>query len=239
MKKVVITLVFLLMISTVMAFDFPVKINTLPNHNVEVYILQPVDTWSKIDSSIEKSGSSGIVEKTFSIPNSEVHVYVLIKKDNAKVHSEWFKNTATTSSFTKYILVEEPAPEPELINETETLNETLEVNETVEEIAEEENQGLLLTGKAILTNEDGSIRSIYYYIGGGILLLILLLIIIKLFRRKSGKQRMSEDDRELSDAEKKIKEAREEIRDVKNRRTRLSNAEKELENDRRELEGLK
>lgn len=76
--------IFLLMLLTPMisAADTAITIQTLPEHDVDVSVLKPVEGYSLIESFHKPSDSNGTLSITFSTTESEFNVRVWLKKDN-------------------------------------------------------------------------------------------------------------------------------------------------------------
>ena len=124
----------------------------------------------------------------------------------------------------------------------EVNDSVVEVVEVVSEgIGENKSEGVLLVGKALFFEEDGSVNWIYSG-GGSVILLLLLVFVVVMFQRgKSKKEVLDEDERELEEMEEKVKETEEKIKKVKEgkeRRTRIYKAKLKLVEEEEELAEL-
>jgi len=123
-------------------------------------------------------------------------------------------------------------------------NDSVSNNIVVEEIPVVENEsdeGVLLTGKALFFNEDGSLNWIFSG-GGFIVLLFLLVSVVAITRRgKVKKVVLGDDEKELEEMEGKVKDTEEKIKKVKDgreRRMKIYKAKMKLAEEEKELSEL-
>jgi len=124
----------------------------------------------------------------------------------------------------------------------EEIIEEVVVEEVVVEEVGAESGGVMLTGKALFFEDDGSVNWIYSG-GGSVVLLLLLVFIVVMFRRggSAKKEVLDEDEKELEEMEKKVKDTGEKIKKVKDgkeRRAKIYKAKLKLVDEERELSEL-
>jgi hypothetical protein len=249
MKSLVMcSLVFMLLfgVSIVSAGDFSVKVHTLNNYNVDIFVLEPIETWQRIDSAFGNSGSAGVVEKAFSVNPGIAHIYVNVKDGNDIVNRTRVDSHLTTQPLELYILVD--APVEEVVNDTvvndTAINDTV-VNDTIADVVEaddtavvEENvpnireDGNGFTGMAIFDWENTSSKIFY-----GVLGVVVLGFVSFLFMKKGSSKRASGEEPRVAKLSEMSKQASGERLDAAERK--LENAEKELREAHTEISNIK
>ncbi|MEK6842410.1 MAG: hypothetical protein AABX84_01225 [Nanoarchaeota archaeon] len=199
MKNKIFFVVFLTILFAfplISAVDTEIKIKTLPEHDVDISVLKPIEGYSLIESFHKKSDSNGTVSITFSTTESEFNARVWLKKDNViieykkfeegypagtplnlEVYPEWYlKQKEIEASRTT---IDESSSETDTtvliedIEETEASSES--ENTEVETTETQGNESSLLskiTGFTLF--KEGTSKKIIYYIVGGFALLIAL-----------------------------------------------------------------
>ncbi len=269
-KKIAYALLFsvliLLIFPFVSAVETPIGVETLPNHQVMLNILNP-NTGDAIKSLEGNSSADGLVTLTYTSTSSQnVNIYAIIRNSNGKiVLTKQFDGLSTGSALSLKILVAGTAP---VVTTTPnvTVNDTPKnitpVNLTQNLTAIKNNSNLSVTNTSsysfgtTLTNVWNTLKG-YALIIGIIIVLILLALILfkywpniqrKLDERKvlsKTKEKTIEKEssfgstKELSNAERKLRQLQEEIDNIKNKNRRISEAERKFEDARRELERLR
>ena len=115
------------------------------------------------------------------------------------------------------------------------------VVEDIENVSKGDSFNILLTGRAVFLNEDGSF-DFGSFAGGGFFILIFVVFIVMMHRReKEVGEVLSEDDKELAYMEKKVKATEDNISKIRNdraRREKLVVAKARLAKGRAELSEL-
>ena len=89
----VFLLALFLSFGIVSAVDTEITVQTLPEHSVDIYILQPDEEYSLIKDFHVSSNKSGVASATFSSDVSEFEVKVLVRKGNTQIVNERFNDT--------------------------------------------------------------------------------------------------------------------------------------------------
>jgi len=252
MKKVILFLMFLMMVSPVLAMNDSITVKAQRGMEVKVYI------WTTgigplLDLKKGFADENNTFETTFfslNVPKYRLKV-LIIDPTGTKVNEGEFDGMTLDdpilvdcfagSCAVSVGEVSEPEPEFEVVIE----EEVVESNESfiAEDVQSEDGEsGLLMTGKAIFLDDDGSIN-LGYSVGS---LAILACFIIFLFMMvHSGKNKSSggldEDDKELAYMEKKVKETEGKIKNIKDhdaKKAKLAEAKAKLAADEKELEDL-
>ncbi len=261
-KKFLICLVFLFVISNVLAveglYEPTVSVRGQVGDTLVVRI-KNLDTEAYIVSQIVEIDSGASANFQFSTEADEVQISILYIKNV----SEFLKSTnivktiergvfsthgvinlnLQTMSFNEVTPPEsevEPEenetiaePEPEIIVEPEL---EPEIEDNIED-SSKKNDGI--SGFSIFINDNGSISTFTYIAAGVILLAGIVFVVLKILRKKMGSRRWASDDNELSDVEAKINSAGKEIKEIKERKKRLNEAERRLREDEEELRRLR
>ncbi len=129
----------------------------------------------------------------------------------------------------------------EVVNATEEIVVIVDV-ENNSGLLKKKFGGMILTGKSIFVEEDGSV-DLGFSIGGGIFILIFVVFILVIVGRgkKAKVEILSEDDRELAYMEKKVKDAESRLLRVKvarEKRAKIEEAKRKFFEEKKELEEL-
>ncbi|MBI2043449.1 hypothetical protein HYT25_03605 [Candidatus Pacearchaeota archaeon] len=193
MKNSIFLLFFLtalFIIPFISAADTTITIQTLPNHDVDISVLRPIEGYSLIESFHKTSNSNGTVSVTFSTEESEFYARVWIKKDNViitykkfeegypsgtpltlEVYPEWYLKQKQIEASGNFADADSETETTVLIEDEEDTSAGEEANAK----AETQNKSDLLskiTGFTLF--KEGTSRKLIYYIVGGFALLIAL-----------------------------------------------------------------
>ena len=189
-------------IPMVFAADTTLTIQTLPDHDVDVSILKPIEIYSLIESFHKKSDSNGTLSITFTTTETEYYARIWLKKDNVIITYEKFEEgyaVGESKTFDVYpewyIKQKEIENSGNFADDSETTTETTETSTETEVVTEENSTTTetpeVETKKIEETNSDnnssflsqitgftsfkgGNSTNIIYYIVGGLALLGVL-----------------------------------------------------------------
>ncbi len=258
----VFLLALFLSFGIVSAVDTEITVQTLPEHSVDIYILQPDEEYSLIKDFHVSSNKSGVASATFSSDVSEFEVKVLVRKGNTQIVNERFNDTFSAGEsvslelYPEWYITQKEIEAQRLTASSNSTNNSAEIladtnatennsaeNETEEaNISESDGKTFSFGGFAIF-GEGGflSKKVIYYSIGSIVSLVVLFLVILqvmKMIRKKKDMERYGyvreDSNAELRDAERKIKEAQEEIAKVKGKNS-LTEKEKRIMDVKKKL----
>jgi hypothetical protein len=263
MKRVFVALMFLMLVGGALAMTAPIRIQAEAGNEVR-FTARNSTTGAPMGNYKE----TGIADENGLF---ETRIYSLLGVDGVEYHVRTFSGltllqegrfdasavsepllldctSECVSSTYELVVEEELVAVEEVINETaeEVVEESVVEDESVVESSEE----VGVTGRAIFTNEDGSIN--WIYVGGGGVLVLVLLILLIIFivshsKKKGGKEvvagkkDLDDDEKELEEMEKKVKDTEDKIKGVKDkkeRRTKIYNAKVKLAEEERELKEL-
>ena len=239
MKKVVFVLAFLMLANGVLAMDDPIGVGTESGNEVKIYVW-PAEVGQILDSRKGVVDENGIFEATFfslNVPSYRLQI-IVIDSDGEKIRDDKFAGMNTSGSvFIDCVPSVCEISVREIVEEIE--------NETVVEVVENETSeegGFSLSGKAIFSNEDGSINW-SYSIGGFAVLLCLIVFIFGILHHGKAKRGdvLGDDEKELQYMEKKVRETEKKIRSVKEgkeRKVKIENAKRKLAEEEAELKEL-
>src|SRR3989344_2152234 len=146
-KKIILTIMLLaLAISLVSAVDTEIKVKTLPDHKVFIFVY-PAGELQMIDSFYATSDSNGEVSFVNSVTKSKIDVLVKVTKDGQKIFLEKFEDYETGEPI--YIRIDN-----EKIDGTYTPNEDAKAENTTNTTSVEENN----TDAPIQTNNTETIE---------------------------------------------------------------------------------
>ena len=234
-KKIFFSLVvFFLLMQVVSATDTPIKIKTMPFHEVQLTIFDPevISSLSIFERFIGFSDMYGDAVFLFSSDESSFGAAVFIKKDNVKIISKEFSGPYTSGeplylelAPSNFELIETPTDKTVNQSENQTLvNETaINTNNSAEIVTLEntnvagESNNLTMIGLAISGSEGiFSPPKVYFLMGiAGIIILYFLINFFKIRRLKEPKEikvtRLSElQERRKYDSQKTDRERIEE-----------------------------
>ena len=184
MRKIVLGILFLMLVFPLAsAADTAIKVKTLPNHKVSIFIYSSGSL--SIDNSFlyKVSDSNGIVSIVYSAPKTKIDVRVKVEtQDGTKVFNELFEEYTSGKSI--YIRLDDDEingeyVEPAAVSENVTENET-QIEENTSEIIPASNE--TVTG-AVISEEGNEIFSKTAYIVV-IAVVIALVIVLFVFRKK-------------------------------------------------------
>jgi len=209
-KKIILSLfILVLTIQLAYAVDTQIKIKTLPDHKVSIFILKPNEVFSSLESFHRDSDITGEVSIIYSSNGvDELDVLVNIKKNNIKVLSERFKdykageqiyiridNEEINGHYKADSGVKESSPSQNISSiETNKSNNSIvqiegvnkEGEENVSSTGESSKTKKTISGKAIFRDKEGFFSSnIYYIIGGVILVLLIIFFVVRKYRSSS------------------------------------------------------
>jgi hypothetical protein len=250
MKKVLLVLMVLMLAGGVLAMSDPIVVKSEAGNEVKVYV-RSLDGGPFLNTDKGIADADGIFEAGpfFSLNQPLVNLRILVIEGSGEPLDEKIPNYNTNTSLNidctgsgcETVDVAFGVTEEEVVVENETVAE----NETVIEDDSDAEGGLgklIVTGKAIFTNDDGSL-SLVYSIGGLVLLIAIIVFVFMMFHKggHDGKPAMDDDEKELKDTEKKVKETEDKInsiKDKKNRSAKLEQAKIKLAEEERELRDL-
>jgi len=184
MRKIVLGILFLMLVFPLAsAADTAIKVKTLPNHKVSIFIYSSGSL--SIDSSFlyKVSDSNGLVSIVYSAPKTKIDVRVKVEtQDGTKLFNELFEEY--TSGKPIYIRLDDDEingeyVEPAAVSENVTENET-QIEENTSEIIPASNE--TVTG-AVISEEGNEIFSKTAYIVV-MAVVIALVIVLLVFRKK-------------------------------------------------------
>lgn len=185
MRKIVFGILFLMLVfPLVSAADTVIKVKTLPNHKVSIFIYSSGSL--SIDSSFlyKVSDSNGIVSIVYSAPKTKIDVRVKVEtQDGTKVFNELFEEY--TSGKPIYIRLDNDEINGEYVEPTTIVSENVTENETQ---AEENTSEIIpvsneaVTGAVISEGGNGIFSKTIYIVV--IAVVIALVIVLSVFRKK-------------------------------------------------------
>jgi len=232
---VMLVLMFLMLVGVVSAMDDPVTIKTQPGDWVKVYA-RPAGGSSLLGLGNGTADGNGTFSYTFfslNVPSVDFTVFVIRGQEKIR-DVDFFGHNISESLIIDCMNV---GCEKVFEIVEEVIEEVVVVEE---EVIVEESRGLIATGKAIFSRNDGSLN-LGYSIGGGAILLFMFVFVFMVLRRGKRKRGFDGDDKELKYMEKKVAETAEKIKNVKdgrNRRDKIYEAKIKLAEEERELQEL-
>lgn len=206
-KKIILSL-FILVLTMHLAYavDTQIKVKTLPEHKVSIFILKPNEIFSSLESFHRDSGITGEVSIIYSSNNvNELDILANIKKNNIKILSERFKdykageqisiridNNEINGHYKTDSGVKESSPSQNISSEeTNKSNNSIvqvtgvkkEKEEDVSSTEESSKNNKTISGKAVSEGKEGLFSpNIYYIVGGVILILLVVFFIVRRYR---------------------------------------------------------
>jgi len=251
MKKVVVFVLFLFLVGFTVAMDGPIKVMAGAGNLVSVNIRNVDKITMNRDSGVADSDGVFVAKTFFSLePPYNIRIiitnadgdFIDFDKDVGEVGFEGGMEIDCKSGNCVVSAVEVPIVEvvEDVVDEVVVVNESND-SVVVEEVEEDRSGGVLLAGKALLLEDNGSVKWIYPGIGSVVLLFFLVFVVV-VFRRGRAKGKvLDEDEKELEEMEKKVKETGEKIkkvRDGKERRVKIYKAKLKLAEEEDELSQL-
>src|SRR3989344_3418727 len=184
MRKIVLGILFLMLVFPLAsAADTAIKVKTLPNHKVSIFIYSSGSL--SIDSSFlyKVSDSNGLVSIVYSAPKTKIDVRVKVEtQDGTKLFNELFEEY--TSGKPIYIRLDDDEingeyVEPVAVSENVTENET-QTEENISETTLASNE--TVTGAVISEEGNGIFSKTAYIVVMAVV--IALVIVLLVFRKK-------------------------------------------------------
>lgn len=189
-KKIVLGILFLILVfPLISAADTSIKVKTLPDHKVSLFIYSS-GSLSISDSFLYKlSDNNGMVSVVYSATQSRIDVRVKVEtKDGTKVFNELFEDYSTGKPI--YIRLDndekngeyvEPTVTAENVTENVTEEETTgEVEENVTDVVPASNE--VVTGAVVSEGGKGIFSKTIYIVV--IAIVLALIIVLFVFRKK-------------------------------------------------------
>ena len=257
-KKTIISLFLLaLLVSFVSAVDTEIKIKTLADHKVSIFIY-PDSSAASVNSFHAIADEKGEALFIHSSNDPKIDVLVKITKEGEKVFLERFEGYQAGKPISIRVDYDEVSGDytPQAaVPVVETANKTIEPANAVTAETQPSNQ---LTGEVVAVNAtESSSKAFYFVVVIGILAaIVVVLLVIKRFMPfsqfgstfkiksssspayTSSSSYNSGEERRIKEIERKISDAQKELNMVRGQE-KIKAAEKRLEQDRRELEKLK
>jgi len=255
-NKFIIIALLLLVVPLMSAADTPIKITTLPYHNVEVVVHQDTnEAFSLLERMKDKSNYFGEAEFVFSSSATSFRVMVFIKRGTETVFSEKY-----TDSFSAGESIElEFLPEDYVLPKKEDISSKNNTEETLEELDQELNQTDVadledldenlegtgeesffdLTGFTVF-GEDGIIsQKTSYYVGGVLGFFLIIAILFFITKRRISREPKEIKVKKLSELKKDEVANQEPKQEPKKESPELLSAEEKLKELENEIEDLK
>lgn len=248
-KEMMFLFLIFLSLSVVSAATTQINIETLPLHEVYLYILDPGTKYYSLQSfSPVVTGFSGIASFNYTTELSEFGIFVIVKKNGVNVFSERMDNENMLAFIDIYVpldapvVVEEETTEEEEVVAEDTTEEEV-VEETAEGVIEEGDSGI--TGESIAQKDSNGFSNLIYILAVIVLVGIIAgFVVMKRHGFNFGHPALQSDDRpatiltdsSIEDAEKKIEEAEREIRNLRLVNEKKSAAQQKFLEAKRELE---
>ncbi len=255
-KKVLICLMFLIMISLTFAkMEFNPSISIKNGEADEPIILRLIDTdtgkkFKTISMELDSTGRALVDIET---NKKEILIYILhVYNLSSFTDRENIKKIDVAGPFptSKAMIIDlENLAYDEETNNAEELNSTITENSNEEILIDESNGenkpnnspnkadsdgNAPVTGAAV-DNSEFSIKPTFYYIGiGAIILALVLFLVFKKGRSLWGKG----EDKEIRAMEEKVRKVGEEIKRIQERKQKMSEVKKRLSEEEKELREL-
>jgi hypothetical protein len=254
---IVSVLICITLISLASAYTTPIKIKSLPVHNIQISVCDLNGGSFKSYNNLQgRTDGYGDFNISFASNVSQFNLIVFIKQGQETVLKETYIEKFKAGNPIEleigpdgYEFIQTPAPqepEPE-INTTEENNQTTEL---IPEAATEDSQSPL-SGFVTSTKNFATNKTTLYTIGGVILLIIILIVIIKSSKKKKEnkepeKKTDSKDKKEdkpkeeddLTQAEEDFRKAKKKLLAIKNK-DKIAELKKKLIEDEKELMKLR
>lgn len=201
MRKFIFVFVMLLFIfPLVSAVNTEIKVKTLADHKVSIFVLASDQIYSLLESFHKTADGIGEVSVIYSGTAAKFDVAVKISKDNKKIFYERFEDYQAGSPISMRIDYEQITgnygPDAQQIaNETNsTVNETLEEtaeqqNENIENVSvkkDSDNENEDITGE-VVSASNSNFSKIFYYIMGILFILAIVFFATRQFMiKRSG-----------------------------------------------------
>ena len=185
-RKIFVTLFLAVILLSLVSADTEIKVKTLPNHKVSIFVLDAEEVFSSLDSFHIESGNEGIAVGVYKGTTKEINIMVKVTKNGEKVFSEKFDGYKTGTPI--YIRVDNEEINGRYSEEIkETLNETVpqenstEINTTEEIVEKVDNQTQPITGEVISDTKSSGLSPIIYFTIAGFFIVILVVVLLLKF----------------------------------------------------------
>jgi len=264
-RKLALGLIFVVvLISLVSAVDTEIKVKTLADHKVSIYVLKPGETYALLESYHKTSDSVGAASVVFSggSSGSKIDVKVDVKKNNVMVFSQRFEDYEIGKPIWIRMDYEEITgtynPNLGKVNETvENENKTVEepvAEDNSEEKIGEEDSNQEVTGLAVSNDmgENSSSALIYIIVVVGVLgFLIVIFFVARHFmineqgvvsginvKTAVSNNRVVNDNREIHRLQRELESAKREISKLK-KEDKIKEIERKIDEEKKELSKLR
>ena len=238
-----------------------INVKTLPEHKVSIFVLEPAEVYTLLESYHVVSDSSGIVTVSYSENINKVNIKVKVTKDGQEVLLHDFEDMDTGGSLYLQVIPGSVLENYREVEEKEAQDAAAQAEAAAAEAAILENQAEQtdeapaggdagVTGFAVSDVVPKFSNMTYFIVGGIILALVVVVFVLKsgalssivkkdpAFDYKKVNPERGEMDKELENAERRIREAETEIAKLRNK-DKIALAEKKLEADRADLDKLR
>jgi len=264
---IIFSVMFLLMVSMVLAIDTKITIKTKADRDIVISVLGDNDNLIKEFKNETDSDGKYVVE--LSTSELLVDIVVIVRKNGKFEYGgpQRYDNQKTANPIV--IDLEQVIVEKVVENTTEEVGEIIEpVDEIVKNTTEmavdatvsvvdsapevpeetnviEEKEPRKITGMIVEGGKSIINSKITYYIIGGLFIIGILFFLIFTARKKLDKKKLFKkdfsknmNDLSIEDAEKKLDEAKKELDEIKNRKRKLAEAREKFKRDQEELRKL-
>jgi hypothetical protein len=258
-KKILcFALLFFLVFPLVSALVSEVTVHTEPEHNLSVYVKNPIEENKEITFLSVNSDTDGYA--TFSVSSDAPRLsFSITARKNGKIADSGDYEDRIAGGTIIIDMIEAPVVEPEetiiqnsSVNESENDLLSDESAEEPEETAETENssKSFLPTGKVISVLKENK-RILFYLFGAVVLFGAIIFFSINMKKNHSNedikvkklsdvqkeKVNSEEDSQRITELQAQIAHAQQEINKIKNK-DKIEEVRKKLEEDKKELEEL-
>lgn len=262
-KVILLSAVLLLVMPFVFAVSTEIKVKTLADHKVSIFVLKPNEIYNLLESFHKTSDGRGEVSVVYNSENiDKFDVRVNVKNKNQIVFSERFEDyDAGVPIFIRmdyqeingrYSPITEKNETKEEVNKTEDVEIKTEIESN--EVVEEDSNTGVITG-AVVKDDESKFPSIFYYIIGIVAGLVIVFFIVRRFvststgfavAHVSGRQSVKGDGsssnevnlREYKRLQRELENARREILRLK-KQDQIKEIERKIEEEKEELYKLK
>lgn len=258
-KKILcFALLFLLVFPLVSALVSEVTVHTEPEHNLSIYVKNPIEENKEVNFFSINSDADGYATFSVSSDAPKLSFSITVRKNGKIADSGDYEDYSAGGSIS-IDMIEAPIVEPEeTIVQNSSANESKndllsdESAEEPEETAETENssKSFLPTGKVISVLKENK-RILLYFLGGIALFGGVIFFSVKMKKNHSNdnikvkklsdvqkeKVNSEEDSQRITELQAQIAHAQQEINKIKNK-DKIEEVRKKLEEDKKELEEL-
>lgn len=250
MKKALLILSALILISLASATSTQITVLTIPNAEVTINILN--SNYESLQSFVVNASSSGQATATTTVDSSSMIISIIIRDFGSIVKGpKKFEGYSTGSPIvidmtdTTTTTTPPPATTPNTTTTTTTTNttttNTTNTTTTTTTNSTKNNSSMLGYLSKSLSSLGSGIKNNYIYILIGLGAIIIIIVIIFIIKKFWGKIHLGKDpeDKEIVETEKKVKYLQREVDIIKARKSRLQELNKKFKNLQKELKVLK